>query len=148
MSNLTRWNPVRDLINLRESMDQFFNDRMSRGFDFFGHTMIMPIDVYSTDDAIVLVADVPGLKPEDLSITLEGDTLTIRGELKPAAEQRNYLIRERMSGKFERTLTISTPINNEKVEANFDNGVLTLTMPKADAAKPKQITIKAGNGHK
>jgi len=142
MSNLTRWNPVRDLINFRDSMDQVFNDRFFRGFDMGTRTPVLPIDAYSTDDAIVLVADVPGLKPEELNITMEGDTLTIKGELKPAAEPRNYLLRERLVGKFERTLTVNTPIDVNKVDARFENGVLTLTLPKAEAVKPKQITVK------
>jgi HSP20 family protein len=145
MANVTRWNPVRDMITLREAMDQLFNDAYLRGRDYRQQApgWQLPVDAYATEDAIVLTADVPGLKPEQLEVTLEGDTLTIRGELKNRPEDRNYLLRERATGHFERVLTINTPIDNSKVEATFEDGVLTLTLPKAEAVKPKQITVKA-----
>jgi HSP20 family protein len=91
----------------------------------------------------VIVADVPGLNPEDVEVTLEGDTLTIRGELKNRAGEHNYLLRERTSGAFERVLTINSAIDANKVEAQFDAGILTLTLPKAEAVKPKQIKVVA-----
>ncbi len=145
MATVTRWNPVRDMITLREAMDQIFNDAYLRGRDYRQQAPAwqLPVDAYATEDAIVLTADVPGLKPEQLEVTLEGDTLTIRGELMNRPEDRNYLLRERATGRFERVLTINTPLDNGKVEATFEDGVLTLTLPKAEAVKPKQITIKA-----
>jgi HSP20 family protein len=141
MSSITRWNPVRDLINLREAMDQFVSEGLSRARDYRAAWQL-PIDAYVTEDAIMLMADVPGLKPEELEVTLEGDTLTIRGEFRNRVEGKNYLLQERVSGHFERTLTINTPIDSAKIEATFTNGVLTLKLPKAEAVKPKQITIK------
>ncbi len=143
MSNVTRWNPVRDLISLREAMDRFVNDGLSRAQDY-RQVWQLPIDAYATEDAIILTADVPGLTPDALEVTLEGDTLTIRGEFKNHEENRNYLLKERLSGNFERTLTINTPIDSGKIEATFVNGVLTLKLPKAEAVKPKQIKIKPG----
>jgi HSP20 family protein len=142
----TRWNPVRDMITLREAMDQVFNDTYLRNRDARQQVWQLPVDAYATEDAIVLQADVPGLKPEELNVTLEGDTLTIRGELKAHAEDRNYLLRERPTGRFERVLTINTPIDTNKVAAEFADGVLTLTLPKAEAVKPKQIKVAAANG--
>ncbi len=151
MASVTRWNPVRDLIGLREAMDQLFNDRFDRasaGRDFsLPRKWLLPIDAYADDNAIVITTNVPGVKPDDLKITLEGDTLTIRGEVPPDAEDRNYLLRERATGSFERILTVNTPIDGNKIEAAFENGVLTLTLPKAEAAKPKQITVKAVSGN-
>ena len=141
MSNISRWNPVRDLINLREAMDQFVNEGLSRTRDYRA-VWQLPIDAYATEDAIVLMADVPGLTPDALEVTLEGDTLTIRGEFKNRIEGQNYLLQERVSGRFERSLTVSTPIDSARIEATFTNGVLTLKLPKAEAVKPKQITIK------
>ena len=145
MSSLTRWNPVRELITMREALDRFVDEtfRGTRGSGV--SAWALPIDAYATQDAIVLVADVPGVNANDLQITFEGDTLTIRGEIKPA-EQKNYLLRERMFGNFERTLTVNTPVDGDKIDARFDNGVLTLTLPKAEAAKPKQISIKTKVG--
>jgi HSP20 family protein len=145
MANVTRWNPVRDMISLREAMDQLFSDAYLRSRDYRTQPAAwqLPVDAYANEDAIVLTADVPGLKPEELEVTLEGDTLTIRGELKSRPEDRNYLLRERATGHFERVLTINTPIDSGKVEATFEDGVLTLTLPKAEAVKPKQIAVKA-----
>jgi HSP20 family protein len=141
MTSITRWNPVRDLIQMREAMDQLMNDRFFRVFDS-GRPSVLPMDAYVEKDAIVLVADVPGLKPEDLEVVFEGDTLTIRGEFKAPAENKNYLLRERLTGKFERTLTVNTPIEAANITAEFEAGVLRLTLPKAEAAKPKQITVQ------
>lgn len=139
MTSINRWNPVRELLSIRDEMDRLFNERFFRTEN---RPMLLPIDAYMTDDALVLVADVPGLNPEDIHITFEGDTLTIRGEYKAENGNKNYLLRERMTGKFERVLTINTPVDSDKIEANFENGTLTLTLPKAEAAKPKQITVR------
>lgn len=144
MSAMTRWNPVRDLITMREPMDQLMNEAFTRGRET-RQGWALPIDAYVTQDALVLKADIPGLKPEDVSITLEGDTLTIKGEFKRENMEKgsqNYLLQERVWGKFERTLTINTPIEADKVDATFENGVLTLTLPKAEAVKPRSINIK------
>ncbi len=154
---VNRWNPVRDMITLRETMDQLMNEAYSRNRDYRNQPAAwqLPVDAYATEDAIVIVADVPGLKPEDLDVTLEGDTLTIRGEIKPSQESKHYLLRERLSGRFERVLTINTPIDTSKVEASFENGVVQITLPKAEAVKPKQIKVNPvksvqgnGNGQK
>jgi len=144
---MNRWNPIRDMITMREAMDRVMDDafRTRQGQTSAQSAWLLPIDAFVTDDAIVLQSDVPGLKPEELSVTLEGDTLTIRGELKAAGNERKYLLRERPTGRFERTLTINTPIDQTKVEAQFADGVLTLTLPKAEAVKPRQITIKANS---
>jgi HSP20 family protein len=148
MATVNRWDPVRDMITLREAMDQLFNDAYLRGRDYRQQAPAwqLPLDAYTTEDAIVLTADVPGLKPEELEVTLEGDTLTIRGELKTRPEDRNYLLRERATGRFERVLTINTPIDSGKVEATFEDGVMQIVLPKAEAVKPKQITVKAAKG--
>jgi len=137
---MNRWNPVRDMITMREAMDRMMDESL-RSRNQPNAAWLLPVDAYVTQDAIVLQTDVPGLKPEELQVTLEGDTVTIRGEVKGSAEQK-YLLRERATGRFERTLTINTPIDASKVEAQFDLGVLTLTLPKAEAVKPRQIEIK------
>jgi HSP20 family protein len=145
---MNRWNPIRDMITMREAMDRVMDDalRTRQGQTAAQTAWLLPVDAFVTDDAIVLQSDVPELKPEELSVTLEADTLTIRGELKATGNEHKYLLRERPTGRFERTLTINTPIDQNKVEAQFADGVLTLTLPKAEAVKPRQITIKpAGN---
>ena len=137
---MNRWNPVRDMITMREAMDRLMDESL-RNRSQPNEAWLLPIDAFVTPDAIVLQTDVPGLKPEELQVTLEGDTVTIRGEVSNHNEQK-YLLRERPSGHFERTLTINTPIDATKVEAQFELGVLTLTLPKAEAVKPRQIEIK------
>src|SRR5260221_2552080 len=116
MATVTRWNPVREMVTLRDAMDQLLNDRYFRERDIRpnSQTWQLPIDAFSTDDAIVIQADVPGLNPEELEVTLEGDVLTIRGELKNRAEDRTYLLHERATGQFERIMTVNTPIDTNK----------------------------------
>src|SRR5579859_3874649 len=103
---MNRWNPIRDMITMREAMDRVMDDAIHnrQGQGAAQTAWLLPIDAYVTEDAIVLQSDVPGLKPEELSVTLEGDTLTIRGELKASGNERKYLLRERPIGRFERTL--------------------------------------------
>jgi len=100
--------------------------------------------VRETDDAFIINASVPGLKPEDLNINVVGDTVTISGEIKEETkeEEANYIYRERRFGSFTRTVTLPTSLNPDKAEAVIENGVLTLTIPKAEAAKPKAIKVK------
>jgi HSP20 family protein len=131
------------MFQMREAMDRAFEDALRVRTGANGLTVWqLPIDAYATDEALVLEANLPGLNASDVEVLLEGDTLTIRGEFKPTNDDTKYLIRERATGKFERVLTINTPIDHAKVEANFENGVLTLTLPKAEAVKPRQIAIK------
>lgn len=144
-TKVSRWDPIRDMISMRDAMDRLLDDSFARGSQSRGTgAWLLPMDAYITDDAIVIRADVPGITAEQLEITLEGDTLAIRGEIqRDDAGNRKYVLMERPTGKFERTLTINTPIDHDKVEANFKNGVLTLTLPKSEAVKPRQITVKS-----
>ncbi|MBN1562195.1 MAG: Hsp20/alpha crystallin family protein [Anaerolineae bacterium] len=146
MSNkISRWDPIRDMITMRQAMDRMLDESFTRGSETRGTgAWLLPMDAYITDDAIVIRADVPGIAAEDLDITIEGDALTIRGEIqRDSDEHRKYVLLERPTGRFERTLTINTPINHDVVEAAFKDGVLTLTLPKAEAVKPRQIAVKS-----
>lgn len=102
----------------------------------------LPVDAYTTEESIVLTASVPGMKADALNITLDGDTLTIRGELNGLAESASYVLRERFHGKFERRLTINVPVNIDAAQASVENGVLTLVLPKAETARPHRIAVK------
>ncbi len=146
MVRVTRWDPLRDMITMRQAVDRMLDETFARGTETRGTgAWLLPMDAYITDEAIVIRADVPGIKPEEIEITLEGDTLAIRGEIRREDDsQRKYVLLERPTGKFERTLNINTPIDHERVEASFKDGVLTLTLPKADTIKPRQITVKSG----
>ena len=94
-----------------------------------------------TADEIVIVANVPGVKPEDVEITIEGDSLTIKGQRLPLAKDVNYVLQERGFGPFQRTLNINVPVDANRAEAHYENGVLTLRIPKAESMKPKTIQV-------
>jgi len=147
MRDLTRWQPWSELVTLRQGMDRLFEDSFLR--PGFARRAIpregviqLPVDIYSTEDKIVIRAAVPGVDPDDVEITIEGDTLTIRGETK-APEDVDYICQEHCYGPFTRSFTLNVPIQIDKATAEFENGVLTLTLPKAEEVKPKTIKIKA-----
>ena len=102
----------------------------------------LPVDAYTTPDSFVIQSNLPGVKPEDVVITVEDDTLTIKAELPRLAEDVEYAIQERSVGEYERTLRFNVPVDAEGSEATFENGVLTLTIPKAEEAKPRRIEVK------
>jgi len=142
-----RWEPFREIMSLRDAMDRLFEDsfvRPSRLWPELGRGEL-PVDMYQTANDVVVKASIPGLKPDEVDISITGDTLTIKGEHKEEkeVEEQDYFYRERRYGAFSRSLTIPVPVKTEKTEATFENGVLTVTMPKAEEVKPKQIKIKA-----
>lgn len=140
----TSW---RDVMTLRDAMDRLFEESFvsPRQRQFEGSTserkLRLPLDVYTTPEEIVIMASLPGLTPEEVDISLDGDTLTIRGELRPPLGNVDYVFQERAYGPFTRTLTLNVPVEVEKAEAVFENGVLTLTLPKAEETKPKVIKV-------
>ena len=146
MSNLTRWEPVREMMTLREAMDRLFDDAFTRplsGRD--GGWSTPAVDMYQTDNDVVVKAALPGFKADDVQINVTGDVLTIRGEMKHEDEQKDkaWHIREHRWGSFERSISLPTDVVSEKAQADFDNGILTITLPKAEEVKPKTITVKA-----
>jgi HSP20 family protein len=142
-NNISRWDPFRDVVTLREAMDHLFEDSFvnERRQQSHGRAFRLPIDAYLTPDEIVIIANMPGVSPENVEITLEGDTLTIRGERPAPMENVDYLLQERTYGPFQRTLSINVPVDANGAEAHFENGLLTLNIPKAVAAKPKTIQV-------
>ncbi len=143
-NQLTRWDPFREAVTLREAMDRLFEDTFvpARRRESAAEPVYrLPLDAYVTPEEIVVLANMPGIKPENVEITLEGDTLTIQGERPIPLENVNYVMQERPFGKFQRTLNINIPVNAEKAEASYENGLLTLTIPKAEAVKPKTIQV-------
>ena len=103
---------------------------------------LLPIDVWATPDAFQLNAYLPGVNPEAVEITFEGDELLIRGQLPAAPDNTEFLTRELYHGNFVRRLNFNVPVDADRIEAHFHNGLLTLTIPKAEAIKPKQIKIQ------
>jgi len=148
MAELVRWNPARDAVSLREAMDRLFEESFLRP-DLFGSgespASALPLDMYETENDVVVKASVPGVKPEDLQVTVTGDLLTIKGEFKTEekTEKRNFLRQERRYGSFCRQLGLPTGVDSGKAEASFENGILTLTLPKVEAVKPKTVKVVA-----
>jgi len=133
------------MLSLHEAMDRLA-DSSAYGWshqDSGERIARLPIDAYSTDNEIIVTAALAGVKPEDVEITVEGDSLTIKGVIPAALENVNYLLAERFHGPFSRTLQLNVTIDVEKIEANFDGGVLTLILPKSEEVKPRQIKVKA-----
>jgi HSP20 family protein len=102
-----------------------------------------PVNVREDQDQFYVEAELPGLNHDDLEILVEGDQLTIRGERKPVADEGRWHRQERAFGRFQRTFTLPVAVDADKVEARLDQGVLTLTLPKSEAAKPRKIAVKA-----
>jgi len=117
---IERWQPFSELMSLRQAMDQ-------------------------TPNEVVVKASLPGVKPEDINIDITGETLTIKGESKAEQEvkKEDYLYQERRYGVFSRSVALPSGLKTDKAEAAMENGVLTLTIPKVEEAKPKRISIKA-----
>ena len=147
MSNLTRWEPAREMMTLREAMDRLFDDAFTRPFNIRdGWSMSTPaVDMYQTDNEVVVRASVPGLKADEVQINITGDVLTLKGGVKQEEERKDraWHIREHRFGSFERSIALPTAVKTDKAEAVFENGILTVTLPKADEVKPKTINIKA-----
>jgi HSP20 family protein len=150
MANLTRFDPFNEMVSLRQAMDRLFEDSFVSPLTWRsveGDSSLNPaLDVHQTADEIVVSASLAGVKPEDVQITLTGQTLQIRGEFKADEEVKRdqYLYRERRYGTFNRQLQLPVRVQSEQTQATFENGVLTLRIPKAEDVKPKQIQIKAG----
>ncbi|MFO8011437.1 MAG: Hsp20/alpha crystallin family protein [Dehalococcoidia bacterium] len=142
--NLIRWDPLADMRYLVDrSLGE--NDRPISLWREGQGAAAIPMDMYQTDNDVVVKATIPGVKPEDVDITLTGDVLTIKGETKSEEEQgqAEYFHREMRYGSFIRAVSLPGNLQTDKAEANFADGVLTLTIPKAEEAKPRQIKVKA-----
>jgi HSP20 family protein len=153
MSELVRWEPFSDLISLREAMNRLFEESFVRpwGGALQPAGLESPaVDMYETEDAVVVKATIPGVEAENIEISTTSDLLTIRGEIErdEKVSEENYLRRERYYGSFSRSLTLPTQVIAEDAEALFENGVLTLTLPKAEEVKPKAIKVKAKKAKK
>ncbi len=142
---MQRWEPFKEMMTLRNAMDRLFDDSIVRPSALTsGQETALPLDVYQTAKDVVVKASLPGYKPEEVDITITGDTLTIKGEHQEEKEtkEEDYWLQERHYGSFARSVTIPVEVKSDKAEASFDDGVLTLTLPKAEVVKPKQIKVK------
>lgn len=143
MASVVRWDPFRDVMALREEVNRLFGRTLGEGA---GAAVWTPaVDVFDTKDAIVLKAELPGLKPEDIDIEIDENVLTIKGErrFQEAVEDGRYYRLERSYGHFSRSLTLPQGVRGEQVQAQFDQGVLEVRVPKAEEVKPRKIAVNA-----
>jgi HSP20 family protein len=146
MFRIIRRDPFRDLMRLSDSMDRMFDDPfMDLDWDVNQPTGgTLALDVVEKDDEFVVSAALPGLDPDDLDISVSGNTLNIKGEIKEEQEKEagQYHLHERRYGSFARSITLPTTIDSKTIEANYVNGVLKLHLPKSEEAKPRRIPVK------
>lgn len=144
MTNLVQWEPFRELRSMRRDLDRLFDQTLARPWS--GNGWSSPaMDLYETEDEVVVKAAVPGIAAEDVDIQITGDVLTIRGESRQEEEheEATYHLREQRYSSFARSLELPAPVLADKANAEVVNGVLTLSLPKAEEAKPKAIKVKA-----
>ena len=145
MNTITRWEPFRGLSTLQEQMNRLFEDTLFRGrSDESALTAWAPaVDIYETENSLVVKADLPDVNEKDLDIQVENNILTIRGERKFERDvnEDNYLRVERAYGSFSRSFSLGNAVNTEAIKAEYRDGVLTLTIPKREEAKPKQVKV-------
>jgi HSP20 family protein len=147
MRTLTRWEPFRGATTLQDQINRVFNDVLERTGEESSLTAWAPaVDIYETEQELVVKADLPEVDPKDLDIRVENNILTIRGERKfeKKVNEDNYLRVERSYGTFSRSFTLANTVNSEAIKADYQNGVLTLSIPKREEAKPKLIKVNVG----
>ena len=151
----TRWDPFGDLVSLREAMNNLLEESFVRprggeggGPQGGGTPAGLAVDIRETPEAFVVRASVPGARPEDVDITVLGDILRISGQHREGQESQGenarWLIRERRFAAFERTVRLPTAVQSSAAEADFKDGVLTITLPKAEEARPRSIPVRGG----
>jgi len=155
---IERWDPFREAVSLRDAMNSLLQESFIRPGNLLAQDgsspAALPLDISETEDHYVVKASLPGVKPEDVQITVQGDTLTIRSESKAEEEKKGerWHIRERRFGSFQRSVALTSPVDSDRANAHYEHGVLTLTLPKSEAAKPRQIKVsgttqtQVGNG--
>jgi len=143
---IVRWEPFRDLVTAQRDFDRLFREAFSSQSgetELSTRSWAPPVDIYETEDAIVLKAELPGVDPKEVEVRVEDNTLYLKGERKFEKEvkEQNYHRVERSYGSFARSFSLPNSISTDKVKAEFKDGLLTLTMPKREEAKPKTIKI-------
>src|SRR5919106_5360599 len=141
---LARWDPIRDMMTMREQMNRLVNEAFGRGGGEEGGWMtgawMPPVEIYDTDDALMVRVELPGVAKEDVHVELHENTLSLRGERKPepSIKEGQYYRQERIYGPFQRTFRLPTLVETAKVQATYRDGLLELRLPKSEAAKSKR----------
>jgi HSP20 family protein len=147
MASIVRWEPFRDIVSLRDTMDRMLDEGFFRAPVPFAPWAegSLAVDMYETDDSVVVKTAIPGIKAEDIDVSITGDTLTVKAATREEEEikRENYLRRERRFGSYCRSVTLPGGLEADKADADYNDGVLTLTIPKAEEARPKSIKVTA-----
>jgi HSP20 family protein len=147
----SRWDPLGEFVDFQEAMNQVLAEsaiRQRQDEQYESGTLGLAIDLLETSDSFVLIASVPGVRPEDVDISVLGDTLTIRGQRNDFRDRdwgtdgHRWLIQERHFGAFKRSVKLPTPVIADMAAADFENGLLTVVLPKAESAKPRSIAVR------
>ena len=147
MRTMNRWEPSRGAATLQEQINRVFGDMLERTGEESNLTPWAPaVDIFETEHELVVKADLPDVNPQDLDVRVENNILTIRGERKfeNKVNEENYLRVERAYGSFSRSFSLANSVKSEAIKADYQNGVLTLSIPKREEAKPKQIKVNVG----
>ena len=148
MTVLTRWEPFREFTTLQDRMNRLFRDSFGDGQEALTTTNFAPaVDVYEDEHNVTLKIEVPGIDEKDIDVRIENNTLTVHGERKYEKDEKeeNYRRIERQYGSFTRSFTLPTTVDHDKVSANYEKGVLKITLAKKAEAKPKQIKVNVGS---
>lgn len=149
MSSIMRWEPFRNLSSLQEQVNRLFESSFpSRGDESALTAWAPAVDVYETENELVIKADLPDVTEKDLDVRIENNMLTIRGERKfeQKVKEESYLRMERAYGSFSRSFSLPNSVNTEAIKAEYKDGVLNITLPKRAESKPKQVKIAVSNG--
>jgi HSP20 family protein len=144
MRTLTRFEPFSVAGTLQDQINRVFNDVLGRSGEESNLTTWAPaVDIFETEHELVVKADLPDIDPKDLDIRVENNILTIRGDRKfeKKVDRDNYLRVDRAYGSFARSFSLANTVNTEAIKADYQSGVLTLSIPKREEAKPKQIKV-------
>ena len=150
MSSITRWDTYSGLSGLQEQVNRLFDSTFPRRFENSAITTWAPaVDIYETENELVVKADLPDVSEKDLDVRVENNTLTVRGERKfeKKVQEENYLRVDRTYGAFSRSFSLPNTINSEAIKAEYKNGVLTVTLPKRAESKPKRVKVNVTSGN-
>ncbi|MDD5622543.1 MAG: Hsp20/alpha crystallin family protein [Actinomycetota bacterium] len=140
---IVRWDPFNDMVQLRDEIGRWFEGTVERGKGRKSAGWAPDVDIKETDKEIQIKADLPGMKLEDIDVSVDGDQLVIKGERKAEKEEKekDYIRVERSYGSFYRSFSIGAPVKADEIKASYRNGVLEINLPKAEVKKPKKIQI-------
>lgn len=143
--SIMRWDPFDEIMSMRETMDRLFEDWFTRRPRVTGPLVWQPaVEVSETDNEVLVKAELPGIDPKNVEVSVTGDTLTIKGEAKAEHEEkrRNYYRRELRYGTFQRTIGLPTEVKGDETRATFRHGILEVRIPKAERVRPKSVKVE------